>query len=349
MSVSIVICTHNGVKHLQATLTHLANQITAPNVEWEVIVVDNASTDGTADFVRRIWTQPIPLRIVREQRSGVGHARLRGLDAARGDYVSFVDDDNWVAPDWVTRVECILHGEPNLGAVGSWNKPVFETAQPAWFKNFHLWYAVGKLKTVQGELTGIWTSGMSIRCNAWHTLLDSGFRPLLVGRQGARLTTGEDFELGYALQLAGWSVRHEPTLQLEHFIPAARLNWEQLRMRARAHGFATVWLDLYKIISKGNPEMTRGRSGILWQWEVRRTLGRLRNNWREGMRSLQVEREGDAESLYFEEQLGRLSELMKARGKYDSTLESLSRAPWRDVHQNTILPPGQINSIFDHV
>lgn len=345
MSVSVVICTHNGLKRLQPTMAHLANQIVASNVPWEVLVVDNASTDGTADFVRQLWSQPVPLTIVHEPRLGVGQARRRGLEVARCDYVSFVDDDNWVAPDWIARVEAIFHGEPRLGAVGSCNKPVFEIDPPSWFRKFHLWFAVGRLVTVQNGLTDIWTSGMSIRGKAWRALKESGYRPLLVGRKGTRLSTGEDFELGYALQLAGWTVQHEAKMELKHFIPAARLNWQHLLARARAHGAASVWLGLYEIISKENPEKTIGRSGILWQWEIRRTLGRLRSLWREGMGRLGASREGDAGYLYFEEQLGRLSELLRARGKYDSALKSLWGAPWRAV-QFSAEPPNMAESLI---
>ena len=71
-SISVVICTFNGAKRLVPTLEHLRQQKGAEQIEWEVVVVDNASTDGTAAVARTLWpiNNPVPLRIVREPEQG---------------------------------------------------------------------------------------------------------------------------------------------------------------------------------------------------------------------------------------------------------------------------------------
>jgi glycosyltransferase involved in cell wall biosynthesis len=83
--VSLVVCTHEGATRLPAVLAHLAAQRVVAALPWEVVVVDNASTDGTAAVARAMWptTAPAPLRVIAEPRPGVGHARLRGLDEER--------------------------------------------------------------------------------------------------------------------------------------------------------------------------------------------------------------------------------------------------------------------------
>ena len=90
-----MICSHKGAPRLSATLGHLAVQGAPAGLGWEVLVIDNASTNDTAAVARGAWPSaaPAPLRIVVEPRLGLGHARARGLTEARYEVVSFVDDD----------------------------------------------------------------------------------------------------------------------------------------------------------------------------------------------------------------------------------------------------------------
>ncbi len=67
ISVSVVLCCHNSVERLQPTLTHLAAVQVPPGMSWEVLVVDNASTDDTAARAAELWAQvgaPAPLRVL---------------------------------------------------------------------------------------------------------------------------------------------------------------------------------------------------------------------------------------------------------------------------------------------
>lgn len=103
LSVSIVICCHNSAKRLPDTLKHLLIQEVPDNLQWEVIVVDNVSTDNTAQVARSLWPDdaPAPLQVVSEPEPGLSNARKRGFMEAKYELVSFVDDENWLAPDWV--------------------------------------------------------------------------------------------------------------------------------------------------------------------------------------------------------------------------------------------------------
>ena len=144
--VSLVVCTHEGATRLPAVLAHLAAQRVAAALPWEVVVVDNASTDGTAAVARATWPTPAPapLRVIAEPRPGVGHARLRGLDEAAYDVVGFVDDDNWLAPDWVACAWEVMQAHPDVGACGSHGEPAFEgAAPPEWFAPNGAWSARG--------------------------------------------------------------------------------------------------------------------------------------------------------------------------------------------------------------
>src|SRR5436305_10300761 len=111
--ISVIICCYNSAKRLPETLAHLARQ-NSP-IPWEVIVVDNASTDDTARVARECWpSETAPLRIVDEPKSGLIYARVSGLQASRYEWLSFVDDDNWVAPDWLQLVAEIFSSRPEV-------------------------------------------------------------------------------------------------------------------------------------------------------------------------------------------------------------------------------------------
>src|SRR6516164_1105638 len=99
--LSVIICCHNSTLRLATTLGHLKEQ-ESPGVPWEVLIIDNASTDGTGEFAQSCWQNgPVPLRLIGESRLGVRYARERGFSEARYEFLAFVDDDNWIAHDWV--------------------------------------------------------------------------------------------------------------------------------------------------------------------------------------------------------------------------------------------------------
>lgn len=128
LGVSVVICCHNSARLLPPTLEHLKAQQVVGGIRWEVIVVDNASTDETAKVALRCWPNdfPVRLRVVAEPKLGLSHARERGFREAQFEIVGFVDDDNWLCEGWVAAVSDALTNDPDLGGVGSLVYPVLE-------------------------------------------------------------------------------------------------------------------------------------------------------------------------------------------------------------------------------
>src|SRR4051812_27689648 len=92
---SVCLCTHNGAGRIGPVLEALAQQ-TAPRDAFEVLVIDNASTDDTAAFVERFLQEHFPAtgRCVHEANPGVTFARRRAALEARGEFVCYLDDDN---------------------------------------------------------------------------------------------------------------------------------------------------------------------------------------------------------------------------------------------------------------
>src|SRR5262249_1341779 len=164
------------------------------------------------------------------------YARERGLAEAKYTYLGFVDDDNWVAPDWVDTAYKIISADSTLGAVGSVREPACEVPSQPWFNRYHSVYAVlteSELAQMQQPLTFLPTAGLCVRKFAWQELVRNGFRFLLSGSVGGRPQGGEDTELTLALHLAGWRLRIDPRLRLRHFMPSQRLRWVYLRKLLR--------------------------------------------------------------------------------------------------------------------
>jgi glycosyltransferase involved in cell wall biosynthesis len=335
--ISVVVCCHNSAERLPPTLAHLAAQQVPEGLDWEVIVVDNASSDETSRVAHAAWPADsrAQFRVVFEPRAGLSNARQCGLDECQYEIVSFIDDDNWICPEWVQTVAEVMATHPEVGACGGWPEEMCEIEPPVWFERFKTAYAVGPQAEQAGVLVGQWAclagAGMSIRYSAWQQLLDRGFRHILSGRKGASLTSGEDIELMYALRLAGWSLWYEPPLRMRHFIPAGRLQWSYLRRLRRGGGASTVGLDPYSFALLGRPRTLKERVRRTWHWQLARTMKSLLQYRLKTFRLSQTAAEGNPDVLEVEHFTGRLFELMRWRPVYAQRLREVLDTPWTGV------------------
>ena len=248
--VSVVICCYNSSSRIVATLEHL-QKIDSKGIPWEVVLVDNLSDDDTVGVALNTWNKnPVThLKFTTEGKRGLMNARLKGVSQTIYELISFIDDDNWVEPDWISKVYSILEKDRSLAACGGSSEPVFEKNPPEWFSEYAGLYAVGK----QQEKTGyvdpkkgfLWGAGLTIRKKIWNNLFEFGFNNLLKGRSGKALTAGEDSEICYALLLREWKFWYEESLTFKHYIPEGRLNINYVLKAYEGFGKAQVILSLY--------------------------------------------------------------------------------------------------------
>jgi hypothetical protein len=322
--VSVVICTYNGAARLPQTLAHLAAQENTGTIAWEVLVIDNASTDDTAEVARRCWPAdaPAPLRVVREPRLGTANARRCGLIEARYEIISFVDDDNWLAANWLVTMNEIMACDPQSGALGSISYPVCEIEPPRWFDRFRAEYTIfteEDLTATGGAHWGLFSAGMSIRKTAWLQLSRDGFDFSISGAVGSKLGRGEDSELTFALREAGWKLRIDPRLRFRHFIPAHRLNWAYLRKLRRESAISTVALDAYHLTDDGGTGITN-RLRKSWIWHALAAAKALLRDPRTLVLAPWCAMEGDPAVLVYEGWRGRLTGLLRLRGGYRAAM-----------------------------
>ncbi|MCS3700197.1 hypothetical protein GGQ20_001506 [Salinibacter ruber] len=100
MEISVVLCTYNNEDRLQITLESLYNLNTPEGAEWELIAVDNNSTDNTEDVIRAFEGR-LPLTYVYEPQQGKSRALNTGIEVAQGELIVFTDDDVKPNPDWL--------------------------------------------------------------------------------------------------------------------------------------------------------------------------------------------------------------------------------------------------------
>lgn len=227
--MEFVICTYNNAGGLDAVLSALSRQRPAADVAWSVLVVDNASTDSTADVVDAHRSRRLlpGLRRVQEHEQGLTPARRRGVWETRAPWIAFVDDDNLLEPGWVGAIADAIRSHPAAGAIGGRVVLDWERPPPRVFERFGFCFAAQDPGGAARELDNLVGAGMVVSRKA---LVECGWleRPLLADRVGARLTSGGDVEIAQRIRGAGYPIWFTPEAVLRHRIPASRASWHYL-------------------------------------------------------------------------------------------------------------------------
>ena len=327
--LSIVICCYNSAPRLSPTLAHLKVQ-KQPSVPWEIVLIDNASTDNTVEVAESSWVDgPVPLRIVYEAQQGTRYARERGLQEASYSLVGFVDDDTWVASDWVRTAYEIMSSDQTLGAVSSIRIPVSEVPLPAWFHRYHDAYGTltdQQLGFAPSPPLFLPTCGLCVSVEAWRDLVDSGFRSQIGGRVGSDLSGGEDTELTIALRYRGWKLDINPRLRVQHFLPKHRLEWTYLRKLLR--DCDSVLLDSYTPNSLALKKGLRRLTSDWWCFQCGRALIRLGSRPGAVLAAIASTAEGRDDVIAVEQIFGRAMGLLRSRRRYGVARRTVREASW---------------------
>jgi glycosyltransferase involved in cell wall biosynthesis len=132
LDVTVCVCTRNRAAELITLLNSFVRMDVPAGLVWEVLVVDNGSSDNTRETALA-FADRLPIRYVVEPQAGVANARNRVFDEARGVYTCWVDDDVEVAPDWLAAYLEAFRRHPEASLFGGVVEPLLEPPTPAWF------------------------------------------------------------------------------------------------------------------------------------------------------------------------------------------------------------------------
>lgn len=252
--LSAVICTYNRADLLVGAIESLARQ-TLPPEAFEILVVDNASTDRTASVVeeciRRYASHRI--RYLHEARQGLGYARNTGYRQAQGAYVAYLDDDARAKEDWLEKALACFAEHPELYCVGGVILPFYTTPKPEWFEDRYEIRMGDEPPHWLGEKETLSGSNMVWRKDV---LQGSGGFGVDFGVKGEQLSIGEETLLFKRL----WQTMDRPRfyfnpeLVVWHWVP-------DYKMRVRYH------LKRYFIIGQDTFRMDF-QPGMRWRVRV---------------------------------------------------------------------------------
>lgn len=224
--VSVVICTHNRSDGLRSVLADLARQEGIDALAWELLVVDNNSSDATRQVVDAgIAEGKLPLRYVFEPAQGKSRAMNRGIAESAGEIVVFTDDDVDIPPVWLAAI-LEPFADPECWGAGGPVEPVWEVPMPAWASESPPYRMMGAIVQYRNDLDAGAALAPPIGANCAYrreAFRRHGTFRVDLGHSGTSPIPGEDIEFGRRLMHHGRSIRYAPRALIRHPVTSTRL------------------------------------------------------------------------------------------------------------------------------
>ncbi|MCP2730928.1 hormogonium polysaccharide biosynthesis glycosyltransferase HpsE [Symplocastrum sp. BBK-W-15] len=262
---SVAIRTYNGEQRLPEVLDRLKTQVGVDNISWEIVIIDNNSTDNTAKIIEQYqsdWCNSYPLKYYFEPKQGASFARKRAIQEAQGFLIGFLDDDNVPTANWVASAYAFGKLHPQAGAYGSRIHGDFEVEPPQNFERIaHFLPIIEREELIcfnshpDGRL-GLFPpgAGLVIRKEAWLENVPDSL--ILQGPIGDSLAAkGEDIETLSYIKKAGWEIWFNPEMRIYHRIPKSRFERDYLLRFFRGIGLSRYWTRMLKHKSWERPFM----------------------------------------------------------------------------------------------
>lgn len=314
--ISVIIPTRNRADMLAAALDSLQSQ-TIPVSDFEVVVVDNGSTDGTRAVVQNRKDGGINIKYCYEPLPGLHAGRHHGLSNSIGDILTFADDDIEAQPTWLEGVRDAFTDQ-EVVMVGGNNIPEFLGSPPEWllamWKRRHVWQLIdswrgyrmisplsvieffGKARPISPYL--VWGCNFSIRkptliaAGGFHP---DGMPPELLHFRG----DGETYVSRY-VQSQGLKCVYEPRASVKHKVTKDRMTLEYFAKRGYAQGISHSYSQLREWAAENENVVDQSAGAKPWRETVKNlielTMGR------DVARALSGMRKGKYEGINFHRQ-----------------------------------------------
>jgi glycosyltransferase involved in cell wall biosynthesis len=239
---TIVLCTRNPKPaYLEKVLAAIGDQTVAV-AEREIVVVDSCSQPPLSD---RNISWPPGTRIERLDQPGVGRARIAGVQAAIGEWIVFVDDDNVLDANYLEQANEIIRRRPDVALFCGRISGEFDASPPRWLRDFHRQLAIIEFsedswaRRWDPAKIPCWTAGMCVRSDVVRAHCEEALAdPFVVA-----LARAEDVHLVMRAVANGYTAGLFRALHLKHLISVDRMTPEYLCRICRETGFNMAVLN----------------------------------------------------------------------------------------------------------
>lgn len=291
MDISVIVCTHNRSESLPKTLASIAASEVPGSIEWELLVVDNNSNDGTRSLAENFArTSVLNARVLFEPRPGLSFARNLGVNESLGQIIAFTDDDVHVSTHWIAEIQKGFDAyQPACMGGRILRDPTLPL--PDWWD--YGWRSVlchfdrGNEVAVAGSddrAEYAWGANISFHRSVFEKY---GLFRTHLGRTPDTLGLGEDSELVLRLRHNGERVIYYPPAVVVHSPSTDRLTKDYLRRWTQCLGVSTCMID--REFPKHWPRLLR-----VPRWRYRWALDTL-------LRAARVGVAGDARARFQQE------------------------------------------------
>lgn len=250
--LSVIIPTRNRASLLRSALDSLLAQSLASD-KFEILVVDNGSTDTTRQVVEEYQRQPWELRYFFDPTPGLHVGRHRGLQEGRGEVLVYADDDIEATPTWLAAIEeCFRH--PDVAMVGGNNYPKFESAPPAWLTR--LWQkpayggraitslSVLELAPGQRPISPLYVWGCNFSIRKRVLLQAGGFHPDGMPDEQIRFRGDGETHVSAHVAGSGLTCLFDSRASVYHAVTCSRMTFDYFRKRAFNQGISDSYTRL---------------------------------------------------------------------------------------------------------
>ena len=296
--ISVIVCTYNRASSLRKTLESLGQMLVPPDLTWELIVVDNNSTDSTREAVREFTrTSGLNVRYLFEPKQGLSHARNAGVANSTGEIVAFIDDDVLILQQWLRELARTFAQFDCIGVAGK-IIPVWDgVMKPDWLATAGPYFLHGPIpdfdygdeaKEIRSLPVG---ANMAFRKSAFEKY--GLFRPEMGPGGSMGTLVGDDFEFGQRLLRARERLVYSPQAVVFHPAVEKRITkgyflhfyYDLGRMDIRLEGWpseAVLYFGIPRYMFRLLAEKSRtwlftfgGRKRFYFKAQVYRLIGQM--------------------------------------------------------------------------
>ncbi len=248
MNLSVIIPTRNRSDLLKSTLLSISCQNFTQN-DFEVLVIDNGSTDNTKEIVNSFKDKIQNLKCFYEPAPGLHVGRHKGLKEASADIIVYADDDIEAFPTWLEGIwESFQDGKVAL--VGGNNLPKYETSPPIWVESLWSYNQYGKhngyyslidFGDVQKEIDPYFVFGCNFSIRKSTLLEFGGFHPDAMPREKIKYRGDGESYISAQILKKGYKTVFNPKASVFHYVPSARMSKDYLYHRGFIQGISNSY------------------------------------------------------------------------------------------------------------